>query len=100
MRNALTLIVLLLPTLALAQITQLVVDAGQDQSDFVNSNERIHLAGSATDCEGGTLTNLWTVETASAGSTPFFSDDGDPTSLFTADEPGDYLLSLIADDGQ
>ena len=39
------------------------------------------------------------VESSPTGSSPLFSDPGDPGSLFAGDLAGDYVLSLVASDG-
>ncbi len=99
MRAALAVLgVLVFPALALAQNTPPVVDAGPDQTMF--PGEAVALQGSATDPDGNDIASyLWTVESAPIGSSPIFTDDGNPGSLFTADVAGDYLLSLVATDG-
>ncbi len=99
MRASLSVLgVLVFPALALAQNTPPVVDAGPDQTMF--SGNSVVLQGSATDADGNDILFwLWTVESAPPGSSPVFTDPGNPESLFSASVVGDYVLSLVASDG-
>jgi parallel beta-helix repeat protein len=77
---------------------QPVADAGADQS--VMAGDTVSLDGSSsTDTNGDQLSYSWSFVSRPAGSLAEF---GDPTSAqpsFVTDEPGDYVVSLVVNDG-
>lgn len=56
-------------------------------------------AAASLDADGDTLHYQWSIVSAPAGSIATLSDTTDLHPTFTADVAGDYLLQLIADDG-
>jgi PKD repeat protein len=99
MRNAIVILsCLVLPSVALAQNTPPVVEAGPDQTVIVNS--AAFLQGTATDPDGDPIVAwLWAVDSAPIGSSPAIEWPDQPDPQFFADVAGDYVLSLIASDG-
>ena len=77
---------------------QPVADAGADQS--VMSGDTVSLDGSAsTDTNGDVLTYSWSFASMPAGS---LAEIINPTSVqpsFVADESGEYVVSLVVNDG-
>ncbi|MDH3715842.1 MAG: PKD domain-containing protein [Gammaproteobacteria bacterium] len=74
-----------------------VANAGPDQSVVAGST--VQLNGSGTDVDGDQLTFLWTV-TAPDGSGVTLSDPTIVNPTFVADLLGDYVATLVANDGQ
>ena len=56
-------------------------------------------ASASSDNEGDSLTYSWTIDTAPAGSTASMSDSTNVSPSFTADVAGQYVFSLIVNDG-
>ena len=99
MRNAIVILsCLVLSSVALAQNTPPVADAGPDQTVIVNS--AAFLQGTATDPDGDPIVGwLWAVDSAPAGSSPVIEWPDEPDPEFLTNMAGDYVLSLIASDG-
>ncbi|HUS74204.1 MAG TPA: PKD domain-containing protein, partial [Sedimentisphaerales bacterium] len=77
---------------------QPMADAGLDQS--VLAGDTVSLDGSAsTDTNGDVLTYSWSFVSRPAGSVAVFSDPTSVQPSFVADEPGDYVVSLVVNDG-
>jgi parallel beta-helix repeat protein len=77
---------------------QPVADAGADQS--VMEGDTVSLDGSAsTDTNGDVLTYSWSFVSKPAGSLAEFTNPTSAQSSFVADEPGDYVVSLVVNDG-
>ncbi|MEN8131065.1 MAG: PKD domain-containing protein [Pseudomonadota bacterium] len=92
------MVLLLVPALALAQNAPPVADAGEDQDVLVG--DLVFLNGTATDADGDPIESwLWTIEFQPAGSGAFLSNPFRPDPWFIADVAGDYVLSLVANDG-
>jgi hypothetical protein len=72
--------------------------AGHGIVQEVNSLITLDAAGSL-DADGDTLHYQWSIISAPTGSTAALSDSTDLHPTFTPDVVGDYLLQLIADDG-
>ena len=74
-----------------------VADAGDDQSNVVNSTITLDGSGSS-DVDGDPLTYQWSLTTVLAGSTAVLSDPvaAMPTSIL--DKPGTYVAQLIVND--
>ncbi|NWG14601.1 MAG: DUF11 domain-containing protein [Acidobacteria bacterium] len=78
--------------------TSPVANAGLDRT--VKVGTLVLLDGShSTDVDGDPLTYAWSFTSRPAGSTAVFSDPAAVNPTFTADEPGDYILQLIVNDG-
>ncbi len=77
---------------------QPVADAGADQS--VMAGDTVSLDGSAsTDTNGDLLTYSWSFVSKPEGSLAEFTDPTSAQPSFVADEPGDYVVSLVVNDG-
>ncbi|MDF1554311.1 MAG: PKD domain-containing protein [Deferrisomatales bacterium] len=75
-----------------------VADAGADQN--VRVGELVQLSGSGSDSDGDTIVAYtWIVDFAPAGSLVFLSDPGAPNPTFVPEAAGEYVFSLIVDDG-
>jgi len=80
-----------------------VADAGSDQI-ILNTSLVTLDGGSSTDANGDNLTYLWSFDSVpigsafSAGDNPIKPDTADPS--FTPDAVGNFVLSLIVNDGQ
>ena len=75
-----------------------VASAGAAQS--VNLPDAVSLAGSATDTNGDAVTYTWGILQEPVASTnATFSDPTSPSSQFTPDVEGSYVLGLTAHDG-
>jgi PKD repeat protein len=89
---------LLIPTLALAQNSPPVADAGPQQTIYLGDSVTLH--GTATDPDNDPIVGWqWEVVSAPAGSTYSLLDADTPDALFTTDTLGDYVITLIASDG-
>lgn len=73
------------------------VDAGANQS--VDSGDLVLLSGSANDADGDSLTYLWAFNEKPPASTAVLQNATTLTPSFTADIAGNYVLSLVANDG-
>ncbi len=73
-----------------------VADAGPDQT--VQVGALVQLNGTGTDVDGDILTFLWTLELP-PNSMATLSDPTIPNPTFTADVPGDYIATLVVNDG-
>jgi hypothetical protein len=73
-------------------------DAGADSSLTIGETARLDGSGSS-DLNGDRLTYAWSVETRPAGSAAAITDADQPVAHFTPDVPGDYVLSLVVNDG-
>ncbi len=77
---------------------QPIADAGADQS--VMAGDTVSLDGSAsTDTNGDQLSYSWSFVSKPAGSLAEFTDPTSAQPSFVADEPGDYIVSLVVNDG-
>ena len=77
---------------------QPVADAGSDQS--VSIGDTVSLDGSgSTDTNGDVLTYSWSFASKPAGSLAEFTDPTSAQTGFVVDEPGDYVVSLVVNDG-
>jgi hypothetical protein len=86
-----------LPSADAPSNTAPVADAGPDQS--VTTGAMVMLDGSgSSDADGDTLSYTWTLS-APAGSASVLSGDAAASPSFTADVDGDYVLSLVVNDG-
>ena len=75
-----------------------VVDAG---ADIRTDRLKVTLAGSVTEDrkpEGKSLSIIWEVVEGAGG--VVFDDENSPRTVATFQTPGDYLLRLVADDGE
>ena len=89
-------LILCLPGQALAAPP--VADAGEDQSILVNELTRLY--GTATDPGGDDIVLwTWTIEAQPPGSTPYLSNAFVQEPEFRGNIPGDYILSLVVNDG-
>lgn len=75
-----------------------MIDAGTDQ--YALTGKVVNLAGTSYDSAGGPLTYQWNLVSTPSGSATTLSGANTLTPSFTADLPGDYVLSLLADDGE
>ena len=77
---------------------QPVADAGADQS--VMAGDTVSLDGSgSTDTNGDQLSYSWSFVSRPAGSVAEFSNPTSAQASFVTDEPGDYVVSLVVNDG-
>ena len=77
---------------------QPAADAGADQS--VMAGDTVSLDGSgSTDTNGDLLTYNWSFVSKPAGSLAEFTNPTSTQPSFVADEPGDYVVSLVVNDG-
>ena len=77
---------------------QPVADAGADQS--VMAGDTVSLDGSgSTDTNGDLLTYSWSFVSKPAGSLAEFTNPTSAQPSFVTDEPGDYVVSLVVNDG-
>jgi RHS repeat-associated protein len=74
-----------------------VADAGPDRSAFVGDTVTLDGSG-ASDADGDPLTYAWTLAPP-AGSAAALDDPGAVAPTFTLDVPGDYLITLVVNDG-
>ena len=75
-----------------------IADAGGDQAEFVGNT--VTLDGSNSwDLDGDNLTYRWAFTSIPASSTATLSDQYSVGPTFFVDKPGDYVLSLIVNDG-
>lgn len=75
-----------------------VADAGADRS--IRVAEMTVLDGSRSfDVNGDRLAYAWSIETRPAGSTAALVDAGQPVARFAPDAAGDYIVSLVVNDG-
>ncbi len=73
-------------------------NAGLDQ--VVQVNDLIQLDGSgSSDADGDTLSFVWTLESQPTGSSATLTDATGVLPTLTIDEPGDYVVQLIVNDG-
>lgn len=74
-------------------------NAGADQT--VTEGDTVTLnAGGSNDADGDSLTYLWSLNSAPAGSTAALSDPNAVMPNFLADVEGDYQFRLVVNDGQ
>ncbi len=75
-----------------------VTDAGNNQA--VIQGETVYLDGSDSyDSNGDEITYSWSIVSAPENSQAELSDPTSETPYFTADEPGEYVVSLVVSDG-
>ncbi|MCD9457438.1 PKD domain-containing protein [Marinibactrum halimedae] len=75
-----------------------VADAGPDQHSYLGDIVELDGSGSS-DADGDSLTYLWTVLSAPAGSTSIIVNDTDVRPTFELDVKGNYVLQLVVNDG-
>ncbi|MFO1428573.1 MAG: PKD domain-containing protein [Candidatus Competibacteraceae bacterium] len=81
------------------QNTPPVANAGPDQT--VHTGDRVQLDGSgSTDADGDALTYAWSFTARPNGSTATLSNPAAVQPNFTVDQPGDYVIQLIVNDGK
>lgn len=75
-----------------------VANAGNDQN--VSTSTRVNLSGSdSSDTEGDSLTYLWSLTSFPNGSSSSLSSTTSIAANFTPDIDGEYVVSLIVNDG-
>ncbi|RRD41392.1 hypothetical protein EII18_09720 [Comamonadaceae bacterium OH3737_COT-264] len=75
-----------------------LANAGTDQN--VATHALVELDGSgSSDPDGNPLTYQWSMTTVPAGSKAQLSSNTSPRSGFVADKPGEYVASLVVNDG-
>jgi len=75
-----------------------VADAGADSS--IRVAETAVLDGShSSDINGDGLTYAWSIEARPSGSAAVLADAGQPVARFVPDVAGDYVVSLVVNDG-
>jgi hypothetical protein len=75
-----------------------VADAGPPQT--IHAGDPVYLDGSASsDVDGNPLTYLWSFVSQPAGSGAILSGETTAIPNFVADEPGDYVIQLVVNDG-
>jgi hypothetical protein len=75
-----------------------LADAGADRS--IRVAETAVLDGSrSSDINGDRLTYAWSIESRPNGSTAALVDAGQPVARFVPDVAGDYIVSLVVNDG-
>ena len=95
----LALFILAIPSLAFAQNLPPVADAGDNRD--VYTGETVILLGSATDPDGDLIVGWsWRAADVPAGADWAFAYTDTSTPYFTANTPGDYLLSLMVLDSR
>lgn len=75
-----------------------VANAGRPQT--VHEGDTVTLYGTGTDVDGDKLTFLWTFTSKPTGSTAVLSGANGMNPTFVVDKSGNYLVSLIVNDGQ
>jgi hypothetical protein len=76
-----------------------VADAGPDQT--VVAGQIVALDGSGSlDRDGDPLTFRWMLIARPAASVASIANPGAPVTSFVADQPGDYVVQLVVNDGQ
>jgi hypothetical protein len=76
---------------------QPTADAGGNQNVVVGNT--VNLIGSGSDANNDLLTYGWILTTVPAGSTATLSSLNTPTTSFMPDLPGNYVASLVVNDG-
>ena len=74
-------------------------DAGPDQTAFVGNTVTLD-ATASSDVDGDPITYQWSFTTKPAGSQAVISDPTVSQPSFTVDQPGDYFIQLIVNDGK
>ena len=75
-----------------------IADAGSDQT--VTTGDTVQLDGSgSSDPENDTLTYSWTLDSVPAGSSATLSDSTLVNPTFDSDMDGDYVATLVVNDG-
>jgi PKD repeat protein len=94
------LMLLLLPAMALAQNQPPVADAGEDQTVFLG--EFVQLDGTGSNDPDGDqiLAWIWDFDVRPPGSGAGLTGRFSPTSGFTPDLLGDYVLTLVVADAE
>jgi len=75
-----------------------VADAGADQSVYAGDTVSLDGSGS-TDTNGDLLTYSWSFASRPAGSMAEFTNPTSVQTSFVVDEPGEYIVSLVVNDG-
>jgi hypothetical protein len=100
MRSALVMfVVLLLPALALAQNNPPVADAGEDQTVFLGVVAQLDGGGSFDPDDDPIAVWMWGFDSIPAGSGATIDNRFSRIPSFQPDKVGEYILSLIVNDG-
>ncbi|MDA3946803.1 MAG: M6 family metalloprotease domain-containing protein [Helicobacteraceae bacterium] len=76
-----------------------IANAGLSQ--YLEAGSIVYLDGSASsDANGDTLTYSWTLTTKPSGSTALLQNANTAYPYFTTDFEGDYIISLVVNDGE
>jgi hypothetical protein len=75
-----------------------IADAGPDQAVTVGATVQLN-GGASWDPDDDPLTYQWTITTRPNGSSVQLSDATSVTPRFTADAPGQFIVSLVVSDG-
>lgn len=75
-----------------------VANSGGNQSVVVGDTVFLNGSGS-TDANGDTITYMWSIVSAPAGSTAALIGANTATPSFIADAAGSYVVSLVVNDG-
>jgi hypothetical protein len=75
-----------------------VANAGNNQTVGVGDSVALDGTGSS-DANGDSLTYLWSLVSAPAGSTASIQPDNVATTSFVPDQDGSYVISLVVNDG-
>ena len=75
-----------------------IADAGGNQSVVVGNTVTLDGSGSS-DANNDPLSYQWSIVTRPAGSSATLSSSTSVQTSFTADKPGDYIISLVVNDG-
>ncbi len=82
-----------------ASINQVpVANAGNDLS-VITGNQVTLDSSASTDADNDSLTYQWVLLSFPTGSTAFLNDSASVTPIFTADVDGNYVVSLVVNDG-
>ncbi len=90
----------MIPAVATAQNSPPIADAGPDQAVFVG--DPVQLDGTASfDPDGDPIVlYVWVMESMPVGSSAGFDSPFNPTPTFSADIEGEYVVSLVVNDGE
>ncbi|MCM3901685.1 MAG: PKD domain-containing protein [Pyrinomonadaceae bacterium] len=75
-----------------------VANAGADQTAIITNTVTLDGSGS-TDIDGNPLTFQWSFQSRPVGSTAMLSDPTAVNPSFVVDQPGNYIVELIVNDG-
>jgi len=89
---------IVIPTVIYNGNSSPVADAGSDQSIYVGSDVTLDGSGSY-DPDNDPLTYTWSFDSMPDGSTAILNGSNSVNSSFTPDVVGDYIVSLVVNDG-